>query len=48
MKMGITRPAISSGTPKIKPILVLSLNVRLMTRPAMNRINPTAMLKEKP
>lgn len=47
MMSGKTRPAMSNGMPKIKPILVPSPNVRLITSPAIKRIRPTAMAKEK-
>ena len=48
MKTGMIKPASRSGMPKMRPILVPLLKVRLITRPAMNRIRPTAMLNEKP
>ena len=48
IKTGITRPATNSGIPKIKPMLVPSPRVRLITSPAMNKARPTAMLKLNP
>lgn len=47
MKSGKIRPATSKGMPKMRPILVPFPSVRLIIKPAMNRINPRAMAKEK-
>src|SRR5437870_1851690 len=47
MISGTTRPATSRGMPKISPRLVPPPNVRLTTNPAMKRIKPMAMAKEK-
>jgi len=35
------------GMPKIRPIVALWPRVRLMTKPPMKRIKPSAMAKEK-
>jgi hypothetical protein len=48
MKTGMIKPARRSGTPKIRPMLVPLLKVRLITKPAINRTSPTAILNEKP
>jgi len=48
IKTGMIKPARRSGMPKIRPMLVPLLKVRLITKPAMNRIRPTAMLNENP
>lgn len=47
MNTGKTRPAINSGMPKINPTVAPWPRVRLMTRPAIKRTRPMAMLKEK-
>ena len=47
MIKGSTKPAIRRGIPKIKPTVLPLPNVRLITRPAMKRIKPRAILKEK-
>ena len=44
---GTTRPAKSSGTPKISPRLEPLPSVRLITKPAMNRTKPMPTAKEK-
>ena len=47
MIKGSTNPAMRSGIPKIKPTVLALPNVRLITNPAMKRIKPRAILKEK-
>jgi len=47
MISGTTRPARSSGTPKISPMLEPSLRVRLITSPPIKRTKPMTMAKEK-
>lgn len=47
MNSGKTSPATNSGIPKMRPMLVPFPSVRLIINPAMNRINPSAMAKEK-
>lgn len=47
MKSGSTKPAMSNGIPKMRPMVAPWPSVRLITRPAINRTSPTAMLNEK-
>lgn len=47
MMTGRTRPAISSGIPKMRPMVIPWPSVRLITRPAMKSTRPMPTLKEK-
>jgi hypothetical protein len=47
MITGKIKPASSKGMPKIRPMVVPCPMVRLITRPAINKASPSAMLKEK-